>query len=426
MSFPRYPAYKDSGVEWLGEVPEHWEILAIKRLASLQSGTGITSDSILDDGPYPVFGGNGVRGFSESFTHDGNYPIIGRQGALCGNINYASGRFWASEHAVVASPANQCEFRWLGEMLRAMNLNQYSTSAAQPGLSVEMVSALLAARPPRDEQLAIATFLDRETAKIDALIAEQQRLIALLQEKRQAVISHAVTKGLNPEAPMKDSGVEWLGEVPEHWETGPLSYALSAIGDADHYMPPAVADGVPYVMTGDLEDLASEIDFTGCKQISRHDYDQLCKKIKTSKGDLIVARYATIGTVSYVDLDFEFIVSYSCVTIRPKMEKVLGRFLFFCLKSDSFFQGIQGRVNTNTQGNVGIGDLRKLKVVLPPVEEQLEIVEFLQLKSEEMGGVIESSEEVIRLLKERRSALISAAVTGQIDVRGLVPEASAV
>jgi type I restriction enzyme S subunit len=122
MSFPRYPAYKPSGVEWLGEVPEHWEILAIKRLASLQSGTGITSDSILDDGPYPVFGGNGVRGFSESFTHEGNYPIIGRQGALCGNINYASGRFWASEHAVVASPANQCEFRWLGEMLRAMNL----------------------------------------------------------------------------------------------------------------------------------------------------------------------------------------------------------------------------------------------------------------------------------------------------------------
>ena len=196
MSFPRYPAYKPSGVEWLGEVPEHWGILPVKRLASLQSGTGITSDSISEDATYPVFGGNGVRGFSDSFNHE----------------------FWASEHAVVVSPAKHCEVRWLGETLRAMNLNQYSTSAAQPGLSVEMINTLMVPCPPQKEQAAIATFLDHETAKIDALIAEQQRLIELLQEKRQAVISHAVTKGLNPDAPMKDSEVEWLGEVPEHWE----------------------------------------------------------------------------------------------------------------------------------------------------------------------------------------------------------------
>jgi type I restriction enzyme S subunit len=189
-------------------------------------------------------------------------------------------------------------------------------------------------------------------------------------------------------------------------------------------MPPTVAEGVPYVMTGDLEDLASEIDFTACKQISRNEYHQLCKKIKTSKGDLIVARYATIGTVSYVDLDLEFIVSYSCVTIRPKAEKAFGRFLFFCLKSDSFFQGIRERINANTQGNVGIADLKAVKVALPPIEEQLGIAEFLQIRTEEMGGVIQSSEAVIALLQERRSALISAAVTGQIDVRGLAPEAS--
>jgi type I restriction enzyme S subunit len=138
-----------------------------------------------------------------------------------------------------------------------------------------------------------------------------------------------------------------------------------------------------------------------------------------------VARYATIGTVSYVDLDLEFIVSYSCVTIRPKAEKAFGRFLFFCLKSDSFFQGIRERINTNTQGNVGIADLKLVKVALPPIEKQLEITEFLQTRTEEMGRVIQSSEAVIDLLQERRSALISAAVTGQIDVRGLVPEAVA-
>ncbi len=205
MSFPRYPTYRDSGVEWLGEVPEHWEGLAIKRIASLQSGTGITGELITEEGPFPVYGGNGVRGFTELNTHDGHFPIIGRQGALCGNINYAKGRFWASEHAVVVSPCEQLEIHWLGETLRAMNLNQYSVSAAQPGLSVEAIIILSIPLPPRDEQIAISTFLDRDTAKIDALIAEQQRLIELLQERHSDLISAAVTgqidvRGLVPEA----------------------------------------------------------------------------------------------------------------------------------------------------------------------------------------------------------------------------------
>jgi type I restriction enzyme S subunit len=284
------------------------------------------------------------------------------------------------------------------------------------------MSGITLAMPPLEEQESISKFLDCETAKIDALIAEQQRLMELLQEKRQAIISHAVTKGLNPDASMKDSGVEWLGEVPEHWEVCALSYALNAVGDVDHYMPPSVAEGVPYVMTGDLEEFASQIDLKGCKQVAHHDYEKLCKKIKTTKGDLIMARYATIGTVTYVDLDCEFLVSYSCVTIKPKTERALGMYLFFCLKSDSFVQGIAERINTNTQGNVGIADLRKVKVVLPAIAEQLEIANYLQVRVAEMGEVIESSASVISLLQERRSALISAVVTGQIDVRGIVRE----
>jgi type I restriction enzyme S subunit len=184
MSFPRYPKYKDSGVEWLGEVPEHWEVCALKRIVRMQSGESITAEGIQEAGAYPVFGGNGLRGYTSAFTHDGHFVLVGRQGALCGNINYGSGKFWASEHAVVASPVKQVETVWLGEMMRAMNLNQYSVSAAQPGLSVELVSRLATVLPPLPEQTAIAAFLDRETAKIDELMAEQQRLIELLKEKR--------------------------------------------------------------------------------------------------------------------------------------------------------------------------------------------------------------------------------------------------
>ena len=219
MSLSRYDKYKDSGVGWLGEVPQHWDVVPLKRIANLKSGESITSESIEETGEYPVLGGNGLRGYTSGFTHEGHYVIIGRQGALCGNINYATGRFWASEHAVVASPLNRVETTWLGEMLRAMNLNQHSVSAAQPGLSMEFVGNLRAAVPPIADQSAIAKFLDRETAKIDALVREQRRLIELLKEKRQAVISHAVTKGLNPNAPMKPSGIEWLGDVPEHWSS---------------------------------------------------------------------------------------------------------------------------------------------------------------------------------------------------------------
>jgi len=184
---------KDSGVEWLGEVPAGWDVLALKRLASLKSGESITVESIDKDGDYPVFGGNGLRGYTAIFTHNGNYVLIGRQGALCGNINYAKGQFWASEHAVVVSPIGSVVTKWLGELLRAMNLNQYSVSAAQPGLSVEMVSSLSIPTPPLPEQHAIAAFLDRETAWIDALTEKVEASIAMLREYRTALISAAVT-----------------------------------------------------------------------------------------------------------------------------------------------------------------------------------------------------------------------------------------
>jgi type I restriction enzyme S subunit len=422
MSFPRYPAYKPSGVEWLGEVPEHWTLAPLKKLLDIQNGSDYKAVEA-EDG-YPVIGSGGPFAFASQYHYDGESVLLGRKGTIDRPL-YIRKRFWAVDTMYWSKIRDGAHGRFAFYTSQCIPFQYYSTNTALPSMTKSLLGSHIIAVPCESEQYAIATFLDHETAKIDALIAEQQRLIELLQEKRQAVISHAVTKGLNPHAPMKDSGVEWLGEVPEHWEVGALGYALSAIGDVDHYMPPTVAEGVPYVMTGDLEDLASEIDFTACKQISRNEYHQLCKKIKTSKGDLIVARYATIGTVSYVDLDLEFIVSYSCVTIRPKAEKAFGRFLFFCLKSDSFFQGIRERINTNTQGNVGIADLKLVKVALPPIEEQLEITEFLQTRTEEMGRVIQSSEAVIDLLQERRSALISAAVTGQIDVRGLVSEAVA-
>jgi type I restriction enzyme S subunit len=184
---------KDSGAEWLGEIPSHWKMQAMKYLAHLKSGENITSDDIHASGLYPVYGGNGLRGYCSNFTHDGNYVLIGRQGALCGNINYAQGRFWASEHAVVATPRNEYKTIWFGELLRAMNLNQYSIASAQPGLSVERISNLKIPVPSLDEQTEIENFLVDKFQKIDGLIRLLNIQVDFYGEYRTALISEAVT-----------------------------------------------------------------------------------------------------------------------------------------------------------------------------------------------------------------------------------------
>jgi type I restriction enzyme S subunit len=184
---------RDSGIPWLGQIPAHWAIKKLKHFAFLKSGDAITSDSITESGEYPVYGGNGVRGYTSSFTHNGDYVLIGRQGALCGNINIASGRFWASEHAVVVHVQGENDFNWLGELLQIMNLNQYSQSAAQPGLAVNFVANLQVPIPPLPEQCLIAAHIKRETAKLDTLKVATERTIELLKERRIAIIAAAVT-----------------------------------------------------------------------------------------------------------------------------------------------------------------------------------------------------------------------------------------
>lgn len=184
---------KDSGVEWIGMIPKHWEIIKIKHLAKLQSGSNLTSNEISDTGSYPVYGGNGLRGFYGSYNCEGSYVLIGRQGALCGNINYAEDKFWATEHAVVCYPKKTYNTLWFGEVLRLMNLGQYSLASAQPGLAVERIKGLYVPNPSIEEQNKIALFLKQNIGKIDLYARHCQRQIALLQERKQIIINEVVT-----------------------------------------------------------------------------------------------------------------------------------------------------------------------------------------------------------------------------------------
>lgn len=184
---------KDSGIEWIGQIPEHWGICKIQYLVDMRSGHNLTTEQIQPDGVYPVFGGNGIRGYYSRFEYDGNYVLVGRQGALCGNVNYANGKFWATEHAVVCHPRTQFNTIWFGEALRSMNLNQYSLSAAQPGLAIERIKTLPICLPTLDEQNQIANYLQKKCKEIDSLISIKQSKIAELQDYKKSIIYEYAT-----------------------------------------------------------------------------------------------------------------------------------------------------------------------------------------------------------------------------------------
>lgn len=182
----------DSGVSWIGQIPKHWVVKRLKHIARLRSGDTINSDRFTEEG-YPVYGGNGFRGYTDSYTNEGDFVLIGRQGALCGNVNYAHGRFFASEHAVVVYPYNTQNVIWLGEVIRDSDLNQYSQSAAQPGLAVSTIGNIYYPYPPDDERDAIASEIKEKSSVLDANIRQAESMISLLQERKQIIINDVVT-----------------------------------------------------------------------------------------------------------------------------------------------------------------------------------------------------------------------------------------
>lgn len=430
---PTYEAYKDSGYEWIGNVPSSWDISKL--------GSCLFPVSIKNHPDYPLLSITREQGVIQRDVEnqDSNHNYIPDD--LSGYKLLKEGQFgmnkmkaWQGSYGVssftgIVSPAyfvfdfikpiSPSFFNWairsklyvsfFGSASDGVRVGQWDLSKSR----MKIIPFLI---PSTEEQTLIANFLDQKSAQIDEAIAIKEQQIALLKERKQIIIQKAVTQGLDPDVPMKDSGVDWIGEIPAHWEVVALAYALNAVGDVDHYMPETIDTGVPYFMTGDLEDLVSQMSFDDCKKVSYRDYNKLTKKIKTEVGDVILARYATIGTVTYVDVSEEFLVSYSCVTIKTDKKFLNGMYLFYFLKSDTFAQAVSKVVNTNTQGNVGIGDLKKIKIALPPLREQERLVRSIAKRLSEIDVVIEAQVNQITKLKEYKTTLINSAVTGKIRI----------
>lgn len=279
--------------------------------------------------------------------------------------------------------------------------------------------------PSETEQRKIVGFLDHETVRIDALIEEQQRLIELLKEKRQAVISHAVTKGLDPTVPMKDSGVEWLGEVPAHWEVTQIKRRCELITDGAHVSPETEGGVYCFVSTKDVSD--EGIDYDGCLRTSVPSYEYLVKTgCQPATGDVLFSKDGTIGrTIVVSEGAPEFVVASSLIIIRPDNEQLLPDYLNALCQSWVVTQQVDGFVKGAGLPRLSIQNLLKVIGVFPPIKEQAGIADFLQREHEQTGQLGKEAWRAMDLLKERRSALISAAVTGKIDVRNWQHPASA-
>lgn len=442
MSFPRYPAYKDSGVPWLGEVPTHWAVTRLKFVARVQTGVAKGKDSAdkdtitvpylrvanvqdgyfdLDDVAYIEIPSDDLTRYALQagdvlMNEGGDFDKLGRGHVWNGCINPC-----IHQNHVFAVRPREVSSSWLNRITGSAYAQFYFMSRSKQSTNLASISStnvmeLPVVRPPADEQAAIDVFLDRETAKIDALVAEQEQLITLLKEKRQAVISHAVTKGLNPSAPMKDSGVEWLGEVPAHWEVASLKRHWTAT-DCKHVTAEFVDDGIPLASIREVQ--SRWVDLSEAKRTTDHFYNLLIDGGRDPRpGDLIFSRNATVGEVAQVHSDHPpFAMGQDVVLLRRIEAASSSDFLQLVIRSPVVMQQLAVCMIGSTFKRINVEEIRSLVIAFPPRDEQRMISAYVLDQAGQFDRLIDEAVLSIELLRERRAALISAAVTGQIDVR---------
>ena len=300
---------------------------------------------------------------------------------------------------------------------------QTTTDGIRDGknISYGQFGALCIPLPPRAEQTAIATFLDREAAKIDTLIAEQEKLIALLAEKRQATISHAVTRGLNPDAPMKDSGVAWLGEVPAHWDVARMKHLVreGIAGPYGSSLTKSMYVSSGYRVYGQQQVIPDDFS-SGDYYISEEKFAEM-SRYEVKPGDVLISVMGTIGRAAVVPPDVEpGIINPRLVLYRLLEQWIFPRYMQVFLSSPTSQRYFSLAAQGTTMEGLNMVSIGELPVALPPRDEQLAILEFVRRENEKSGALRATADRAVALLKERRSALIAAAVTGQIDVRGEV------
>ncbi|WP_437749175.1 restriction endonuclease subunit S [Enterobacter mori] len=428
--YKAYPEYKHSGVEWLGEIPAHWNVKRIKETASVISGYPFSSSQFHPEKGFPLVRIRDINAKRTEVFFDGHVPneskintgdiLIG----MDGDFNVAwwnNGEAALNQRVACIRTATDIFTRFIFYIIpfnmKVVNDLTYFTTVKH--LSNNDILKTFFALPCKDEVRSIVNFLDHETAKIDNLIEKQQQLIELLKEKCQAVISHAVTKGLNPNVPMKDSGVEWLGEVPEHWGITKLKW----VGRTTSGGTPTTSkfeiyyeDGhIPWIRTTDLNN--GELFDTPIRITSKAVNDTACSILPV--GSVLLGMYGGAGSIGkHAILRFESTINQAVCGVLP-CGRILPDFLHKYYEFYRPFWMIEA-TGTRKDPNIGQDNIKEGIILIPPFEEQVEINNHIDNMRNIYECIIVNALEGMDLLQERRTALISAAVTGKIDVRDWV------
>ena len=443
MSAQPYPAYRDSGALWLGSVPAHWNVRPVRHFTT-SSGGGTPNREVLEfwNGDIPwvspkdmksetISGSEeaitlaGLHGSATSMVEPGAVLLVVRSGILKHTIPVAINVVPVAlnqDMKALRPDARVCLAEYFARVVQGSN-DIFLHLWAKQGATVESIeqdylNGTLFPLPPLAEQSAIAAFLDRETGKIDGLVAEQERLMALLKEKRQAVISQAVTKGLNPNAPMKPSGVEWLGDVPEGWVALQLGRLCTKISDGPHFSPSYLDAGVMFLSARNIKVNGWSLD--DAKFISEDDYEEFCRRIVPEIGDVLYTKGGTTGIAKVVDLEDRFQVWVHVAVLKIDRNMARPHYVAYALNSVGCYEQSQLHTRGATNQDLGLTRMIKIWLTLPSLDEQDRVVAYLDDKTRGLDVLVEEATRAVALLKERRAALISAAVTGKIDVRGLV------
>jgi type I restriction enzyme, S subunit len=434
-----YPAYKDSGVEWLGEIPEHWEVRRLKFVAKFFGG-GTPSKENLDfwSGDIPWVSPKDMKAeiIYDAEDHITEYAlehsatrliqpgavlIVVRSGILKHSIpvaiNVQPVALNQDMKALVVEPFLKAEY--LGSLIRghqhALLMEWRKEGATVESVEFELLANTPCLVPVLSEQHSIATFLDRETAKINTLIAKKERLVELLQEKRAALINQAVTKGLDPTVSMKDSGIEWLGKIPAHWEALQLKRRWRVI-DCKHRTATYTDDGIPIVSTTEVK--PGRLNLENTRLTSEAEFLDLSEGRLPKRGDIIYSRNASVGSAAYVDTYERFCMGQDVCLITSINQDQL--FLSYLLDSSVVRRQLDALMVGSTIQRINVGQIQHFWVNCPPQDEQHAIATFLDHETAKIDALISRIREGIEKLKEYSTALISAAVTGKIDVRGTV------
>ncbi|MBI0277650.1 restriction endonuclease subunit S [Hafnia alvei] len=419
--YKAYPEYKDSGVEWLGMVPDNWLIKKLKYLCTVQTGSKDTVNAI-EEGLYPFFVRSQIIERINTIGADCEAVLTAGDGVGVGKVyHYYNGKFDFHQRVYMLN-----EFKSITGRFVYYYLSSNFYKVALEGNAKSTVDSLRLPQflnfefsvPNDEEQKSITSFLDHETAKIDCLIEKQQLLIELLKEKRQAVISHAVTKGLNPDVPMKDSGVEWLGEVPEHWVTSRYKFCTARVivGIAEAATHAYSDIGTPIIRSTNIkEDGLSTSDLLYLK-------DEFARRNESKYlygNDIVTVRTGYPGISAVVP---DKLNNSHCFTnlISTPLHNQYAEYLSEYLNSDMGKEYFSLNGWGSAQKNISVPILQNFPIAYPDKVEQEKISEFIVGKRREFCSLLNKAEESIRLMQERRTALISAAVTGKIDVRDWV------